>query len=80
MSLDFTKISPWKDIADVTIDGQVMVRIPKFYVKYGLGPDGSTQASKPCWWVSDHAKTGFHVHPAFVKAGAEIDAEVTLKT
>ena len=73
MSLDFTKISPWKDITDVTIDGQAMVKIPKFYVKYGLGPDGSTQASEPCWWVSDHAKTGFHVHPAFMKAGAEID-------
>ena len=34
MAIDFNKTYPWSDIETVTIDGQIMVKIPKFYVKY----------------------------------------------
>ena len=72
MSIDFNVTAPWSGICDVTVDGQAMVKIPKFYVKYGLGPSGSKREGKPIRWVSDHEKEGFHVHPAFLKDGVEI--------
>lgn len=64
---------PWKGMVDVTVDGQAMVYVPKFYVKYGAAPTGSVRAGKMCHWISDHAKTGYHVHPAFINNGAEGD-------
>lgn len=72
MSVDFTKAYPWSGIATVTIDSQIMVKIPKFYVKVGTAPAGASQAGKKCWWVSDRARTGYHVHPAFVRNGKEV--------
>lgn len=41
-------------------NGRVMVQIPKFWVK-----SEETVANKYRWWISDHAVTGFEVHPAF---------------
>ena len=52
-----------------TIDGSagnVMVEIPKFYYKY----ENVSGVHK--WSVCPIAETGFTVHPAFVKAGAEV--------
>ena len=63
----------YNNIADVTIDGQAMVKIPKFYVKVDNAPVGSDQAGKKCWWISDLPTTGFSLHPAFMDAGVEID-------
>jgi len=48
-------------------DGQVMVQIPKFYVKKEYSSPTHT------WKISDEAESGFTVHPAFVKAGVEVD-------
>ena len=41
-------------------NGRVMVQIPKFWVK-----SEETVANKYRWWISDHAVSGFEVHPAF---------------
>jgi len=39
--------------------------IPITYVKTETIADGP-YAGKNCWWISDHAEDGFHVHPAFI--------------
>jgi hypothetical protein len=55
------------------IDGQYMVRIPKFYFKAGTVPSG-TYAGKAYWMISDQPVSGFTVHPAFLGAGGvELD-------
>ena len=48
-------------------DGNVMVEIPKFWVKY----DNTTSAKQ--MWISTAAAVGYVVHPAFVKNGVEVD-------
>ena len=60
-------------IIDQTIDGQAMVRVPKFYVKTGLVPAGEPNAGKRYWMVSDQPAAGFELHPAFRSGGAEIN-------
>lgn len=72
-SIDFDKLYPWRGIELVTIDEQKMVKIPKFYVKVGIAPAGTDQAGKKCWWISDTKRNGYHVHPAFMKNGREIE-------
>ncbi len=41
-------------------NGRVMVRIPKFWVK-----TASPSANVYRWWISDIARTGYDVHPAY---------------
>ena len=72
-NIDFDKLYPWRGIELVTIDEQEMVKIPKFYVKVGIAPAGTDQAGKKCWWISDTKRNGYHVHPAFMKNGKEIE-------
>ena len=72
MSINFDITAPWSGITDVTVDGQAMVKIPKFYYKRGNAATGSKREGKTGWWVCDHAKAGYSVHPAFMKDGAEI--------
>jgi hypothetical protein len=60
-------------ISDVTIDGQAMVEIPKFYVKQDVTPAGSDQAGNKSWWISDVQAPGYQIHPAFMDEGSEID-------
>lgn len=55
-------------IVDQVIDGQYMVKVPKFYYKRGITTDG-----KQAWWISDRNIDGFTVFPAFVLGGAEVD-------
>ena len=59
-------------IQDVMIDGQYMVKIPKFYYKRGL-ISGGVNNGKVAWWISDKPVDGFAVHPAFMDAGAQIN-------
>ena len=60
-------------IVEQTIDGQAMVKIPKFWFKAGTVPSG-TYAGKAYWMISDQPAAGFSVHPAFVGAGGvELD-------
>jgi hypothetical protein len=49
-------------------DGQVMVRVPKFYYRY------VKSGSVYTWDISLNPRAGFAVHPAFIKAGAEVNA------
>jgi len=58
-------------LTDVTIDGQAMVRVPKFYYKTAVIASGAN-AGKTAWWVSDVAIAGFTIHPAFMSGGVEI--------
>ena len=73
MSADFNKIYPWAGIEKVTIDGQTMVKIPKFWIKVGKAPNSAKYPGKKCYWVSDRQRTGYHVHPAFIRNGKEMD-------
>ncbi len=59
-------------IQDVTLDSQVMVKIPKFYFKRAIIASGAN-TGKEAWWVSDQPVSGFEIHPAFRSAGADID-------
>ena len=46
-------------------DGQVMVEIPKFWWKWEVGTVESKRTFR--WYISDVAKQGFEVHPAFFR-------------
>ena len=48
-------------------DGNVMVQIPKFYVKYSKIGDLFS------WTLSEIPRTGFEIHPAFIKDDVEVD-------
>jgi hypothetical protein len=69
---DFDNHPTWGGIADETIDGQAMVRIPAFHYKVGTAPAGSDQAGNKVWWVGDGAFSGSQIHPAFMDGGSEI--------
>lgn len=58
----------WGGIADQVIDGQAMVKVPKFYYKRGTAADG-----KAAWWISDQQVAGFEIFPAFVLDSVEKD-------
>lgn len=62
----------WGGMQDVTIDGQVMVKIPKFYIKQAIISSGAN-AGKPAWWISDQPVAGYEVHPAFKNGGSEVN-------
>lgn len=55
-----------------TIDGQAMVKIPKFYYRRGLIAGGDNDGAEG-WWISDKPAAGFVLHPAFMEAGSPID-------
>lgn len=69
-TVDFTKIYPWAGMTTVTIGSNTMVKVPAFWYKRGIAPTGSVYAGKPVLWVSDRARTGFKLHPAFMYKGA----------
>lgn len=62
----------WGGIQDVTIDGQYMVKIPKFYIRRGTISSGAN-TGKEAWWISDQPVDGYVVHPAFKVGGSEVD-------
>lgn len=72
MALDFSKIGPWNKIKEVEVDGQKMVRIPKFYHGRITAPVGSQHEGKTLFVVSDIPREGLHVHPAFMWKGEEL--------
>ncbi len=73
MAIDFSTTYPWSGIEKVTIDGQIMIKIPKFYHKYGTIPAGRANAGKKAHWVSEKKLSGYKIHPAFVKNGKVMD-------
>lgn len=58
-------------------NGQVMVEQPKFYYKVvplkTATVNGQTVLRKARYYVSDVAKTGFKLHPAFIMNGQELE-------
>ncbi|MCI7330226.1 MAG: hypothetical protein MR866_02045 [Selenomonadaceae bacterium] len=70
--MNFDKLYPWKGIETVTIDGQQMVRIPKFYLKVAALTSG-VHAGQRAYLISDVAREGYHIHPAFMSNGKEMD-------
>lgn len=58
-------------IERVLVDGQVMNRVPKFYVKHDTPTSGSLAGSK-ITYLSPTRLDGYHVHPAFMNNGQEI--------
>lgn len=69
----FNNHPTYAGIVTQTIDGQQMVKIPKFYFRAGTVPSGPN-AGKTYWQISDQPVSGFTVHPAF-KTGpsSEVD-------
>lgn len=73
MSFNFSKSLPWSGINPVTLDGQSMVKVPKFYIKVGYPDETSQNAGKRTIWISARPRDGFHIHPAFVKDNKVMD-------
>ncbi|PXX81380.1 hypothetical protein, partial [Rivicola pingtungensis] len=67
----FNSHPTYAGIVDQTIDGQAMVKVPKFWFKTGNVPSGQ-YAGKRYWMISDQPAPGFAVHPAFMNYGAEV--------
>lgn len=61
---DFGNHPIYGAIADEIIDDQHMVRVPAFFYRAGLVPDGP-YAGKKALWVSATREPGFSLHPAF---------------
>lgn len=61
-------------IVDQVIDGQAMVKVPKFYYRRGLAQIVVPEASaKPAWYISDQQVSGFETFPAFILDSVEKD-------
>ena len=69
---DFDNHPIWGNIETVIIDGQSMVKIPKFYLKVGILPGGD-QVGKKAWLVSNAPLDEYYLSPAFMDQGTEID-------
>lgn len=63
---------PWAGIKEVVIDGQHMVKIPKFYIKVYYPMFGDAKGKRTIL-ISDKPKKGFHIYPAFVKDNKVMD-------
>lgn len=68
---NFNGHSVFGGMVDHTIDGQAMVKVPKFYYKRGV-VSGGVNNGKDAWWISDAPVAGYSVHPAFMHNGSEI--------
>lgn len=64
---DFDNCAPWSGMKREVVDGDTMVKIPKFWFKRWR--DGNTEYIQ----IADKAKDGFAVHPAFKHNGKEQD-------
>ena len=64
---DFDHIYPFCEMHEVTVDDQKLIQIPKFYIRNEVLNDGVAYAGKYAVQISDRPKTGYHIHPAFVK-------------
>lgn len=69
----FNNHATYAGIVEQVIDGQSMIKIPRFWFKAGTVPSGA-YAGKTYWMISDQPVSGFSVHPAFIGAGGvELD-------
>ena len=70
---DFDKLYPYCEMQEVQIDGQYLIKVPRFFVKDELANEGAAHAGKRTRWISDRLKTGYHLHPSFKKSGREME-------
>lgn len=61
---DFDDFYPWSEMQRVTIGQDVMVKIPKFYVKY---IDDAYYHNLETISITDRPRDGYTIHPAFIK-------------
>lgn len=73
MAINFDNVFPYNKIQEVTVDGQKMIKFPKTYVKSGYAPEESQYAGKRIWMISEFPQEGYHVHPAFMHKGKELE-------
>lgn len=62
-SSPFDNLMPWSGIVRETVDGNEMVKIPKFWFKIAKTGDAMT------FQIADYAADGFHVSPAHMDRG-----------
>ena len=62
-SSPFDACLPWSGMARETVDGNEMVRIPKFWYRWSNGEDGLKLQ------IADYAREGFHTSPAHADRG-----------
>lgn len=65
-SSPFDDIMPWSGMVKETYDGNVMVKIPKFWYKIDKAQDGTLSIK-----IANYAADGFHVSPAHRARGLE---------
>lgn len=65
-SSPFDTIMPWAGMVKETYDGNVMVKIPKFWYKIDKALDGTLSIK-----IANYAATGFYVSPAHRARGSE---------
>lgn len=69
----FNNHNIYKRIIEEEIDGQKMIRIPKFYTLVDETLSSGDYIGGKAWWISEKPLPGFKIHPAFMKKGEEID-------
>ena len=73
---DFDAHPIWGKMEDQVVDGQHMVKVPKFYTKFEnkvvTGP-GAPSTEVPVRYISDKPLESFEAYPAFFDAGEEVD-------
>lgn len=74
MAQDLTSVYDFSKIVPVTVDGQYMVKIPKFYIKVGSAPETSQNAGARTIWITSKQRDGFHIYPAFVYNNKVMDS------
>ena len=62
VNVDVSKLYPWNEMKEVIVDGNTAISVPKFYVK------NTTLNGKKTWFISKTAKSGYHLHSAFIGA------------
>ena len=71
--VDFSGMYPWCDMEAVSIDGNAVVKVPKFYIKTEVLPDSSQHPGKRAFLVSGDMGPGYRLHPAFLEDGKAKD-------
>lgn len=63
----FNTVSPWKDMKEVTIDGDEFVVLPRFWVRRDTQPAGKEYEGNQRWLISPIEREGFECDGAVFK-------------
>lgn len=70
----FEEHAAFKFTTETDSSGNEWVRVPKCYTKRGLAPSGTQYAGNQYFLISDTAKEGFSLSPAFKDMGVDKDS------